>query len=90
MQACRGDGAHAHLRPIRNVDVIIAADLATFTKVWLGYCGLAVALGSGQISLQGASRAIATARLLLALPDEPEFKGFRFSALPYSGAAAAQ
>jgi hypothetical protein len=43
-----------------------------------------------QISLQGAPRAIATARRLLALPDEPEFKDFRFSAFPYSGAAAAQ
>ncbi len=76
--------------PDRNVDVVIAADLATFTKVWLGYLGLAVALGNGQISLQGTPRAIATVRRLLALPDEPELKSFRFSAFPYSSAAAAQ
>jgi hypothetical protein len=69
------------------VSVNIAADLATFTKVWLGYLGLAAALGDGQISLQGTPRAIATVRRLLALPDEPELKRFRFSAFAYSSAA---
>ena len=29
--------------PARDVDIVIAADLMTFTKVWLGYAGLAAA-----------------------------------------------
>lgn len=76
--------------PARNVDVVIAADLATFTKVWLGYCGLAAALASGRISLHGTSRAIATVRRLLALPDEPQLKSFKFSAFSHFGAATAR
>ena len=76
--------------PARNVDVVIAADLTSFTKVWLGYAGLPAALASGQISLHGSERAITTARRLLALPDEPKLKSFRFSAFPYAGAVAAQ
>jgi DNA-binding HxlR family transcriptional regulator len=76
--------------PGRNVDVVIAANLTTFTKVWLGYAGLLAALESGQISLHGSGRAITTVRCLLALPDEPKLKSFRFSAFSYSGAVAAQ
>ena len=76
--------------PDRNVDVVIGADLATFTKVWLGYLGLAAALGRGQILLHGTPPAIATVRRLLALPDEPKLKSFRFAAFPYSSAVAAQ
>jgi hypothetical protein len=57
--------------PVKDVDVIIAADLMTLTKVWLGYVGLAAALASGKISLHGSARAISTARRLLALPDRP-------------------
>jgi DNA-binding HxlR family transcriptional regulator len=76
--------------PSRNVDVVIAANLATFTKVWLGYAGLLAALESGQISPDGSVRAITTVRRLLALPNEPKLKCFRFSAFPYSGAVAAR
>jgi DNA-binding HxlR family transcriptional regulator len=76
--------------PSRNVDVVIAANLATFTKVWLGYAGLLAALESGQISLDGSVRAVTTVRRLLALPDESKLKSFRFSAFPYSGAVTAQ
>jgi len=76
--------------PGRDVDIVIAADLGSFTKVWLGYCGLIEALDSGQISLHGSRRALMTARRLLALPDEPTLKSFRFSAWSSSGAIAAQ
>ncbi len=76
--------------PSRDVDVVITADLMTFTKVWLGYAGLAAALESGGISLQGSARAIATARRLLALPDEPKLKSFRFSGFPHATAVAAE
>ena len=76
--------------PDRNVDIVIAADLGSFTKVWLGYCGLMDAIERGQISLQGSKHAMSTACRLLALPDEPTLKGFRFSAWASSGVAAAQ
>jgi DNA-binding HxlR family transcriptional regulator len=70
--------------PARNTDVVIAADLMTFTKVWLGYVGLAAALDSGKVSLNGPARAISAARRLLALPAQPALKTFRFSAFPSS------
>lgn len=76
--------------PARTVDIVIAADLAAFTKVWLGYVGLTAALESGKISLQGSPRAITTVRRLLALPDEPKLKSFRFSAFQSSSGVAAQ
>ena len=76
--------------PAREVDVLIATDLDTFTKVWLGYIGLVAALQSGQVSLHGSVHAIRTARRLLALPDQPKLKSFRFSAFPYSSAVVAQ
>src|SRR3989440_5278151 len=60
--------------PERNVDAVIAADLASFTRVWLGYDGLVEAVAGRKISLAGAPRAIATARRLLALPDVPTLK----------------
>jgi DNA-binding HxlR family transcriptional regulator len=75
--------------PARDVDVVIAADLMTFTKVWLGYAGLAASLESGRIGLHGSARAIATTRRLLALPDEPKLKSFRFSVFPSPSAIAA-
>jgi len=75
--------------PAREVDVVIAADLMTFTRVWLGYVGLASAIESGKISLHGRERATATARRLLALPDQPLLKAFRFSGFPAAKAAAA-
>ena len=76
--------------PGRDVDIVIAADLGTFTKVWLGYLGLIDAINSGRISLHGSNHASMTARRVLALPDEPTLKDFRFLAWASSGAAAAQ
>jgi hypothetical protein len=75
--------------PVQDVDVVIAADLAAFTKVWLGYCGLVGAIESGRISLHGSTRAMTTARRLLVLPDEPKLKSFRFSPWPSASAIAA-
>jgi hypothetical protein len=75
--------------PDSNVDVVIAADLASFTRVWLGYAGLAEAVESRKISLTGAPRAIATARRLLALPAAPMLKSFRFSVFPEAAVVAA-
>jgi DNA-binding HxlR family transcriptional regulator len=75
--------------PARSVDVVIAADLAIFSKVWLGYAGLAAAVASGKISLTGSARSISVARRLLALPQEPMLKDFRFSPFPTRGVMAA-
>ena len=75
--------------PARNTDVVIAADLMTFTKVWLGYVGLAAALESGKVSLNGLTRAISTTRRLLALPGQPTLKTLSFSAFPTTGKLAA-
>ena len=75
--------------PTREVDVVIAAELMTFTKVWLGYLGLTAAVEAGKISLHGSGRSVATARRLLALPDHPTLKTFRFSAFPPARAVAA-
>jgi hypothetical protein len=76
--------------PGREVDATIEAELGTFTKVWLGYRGLADAIASGQLSLHGSSRAVTTTRRLLALPEEPAPKQFRFAAWPAIPAAATQ
>ena len=75
--------------PARNTDVVIAADLMTFTKMWLGYVGLPAALESGKVSLTGPARAISTARRLLALQDQPTVKTLRYSAFPSRDTLAA-
>ena len=75
--------------PTRTTDVVIAADLMTFTKAWLGYVGLAAALQSGKVSLNGSTRAISTARRLLALRSQPTLKALRFSAFPTTDTLAA-
>jgi hypothetical protein len=75
--------------PVRTTDVIIAADLMTFTKVWLGYVGLAAARESGKVSLNGPARAMSAARRLLALPDQPTLKTLKFAAFPGTGTLAA-
>ena len=75
--------------PGRNTDVVIAADLMILTKVWLGYVGLAAALESGKVSLNGSAPAISAALRFLALPDRPTLKTFRFSAFPTTDTLAA-
>jgi DNA-binding HxlR family transcriptional regulator len=75
--------------PARSVDVVIAADLMTLTKVWLGHVGLSAALESGKVSLNGPARAISAARRLLALPVQPALKTLRYSAFPTPDTLAA-
>jgi hypothetical protein len=67
----------------------IAADLMSFTQAWLGYVGLADALESGRVSLNGPPRAILTVRRLLALQDQPTLKTLRYSAFPSRDTLAA-
>src|SRR5271170_5276028 len=56
--------------PGQNLDVMIEADLAAFTKVWTGYCRLEEALARGQVTFRGADSAIAQMRRMLKLTDE--------------------
>jgi DNA-binding HxlR family transcriptional regulator len=65
--------------PGRNVDVVIAADLGAFTRVWMGYAGLRDALAKGHVALHGPKRSIADARRILRLPGQPELKHFALS-----------
>jgi len=76
--------------PSRAVDVVITADLMTFTRVWLGYAGLADALERGDVALNGTTPAKRMARRLLALPDESTLKSFRFSSFARPDAVAAE
>jgi DNA-binding HxlR family transcriptional regulator len=80
----RPDDIEVCLKPPSDVEVdaSVEADLGTFTRVWLGYRGLAEAITNGQFSLRGSAHATATVRRLLALPDEPSQKQFRFAAWP--------
>ncbi len=75
--------------PGYSVDVVIGADLETFTKVWMGYVGLEEAVKNGLIALQGSKRSTAEARRILRLPDKPELKRFAFSSFtPRAGVSA--
>lgn len=75
--------------PGRNVDVVIAADLGAFTRVWMGYAGLRDALAKSHIALHGSKRSIADARRILRLPGRPELKRFALSeSVPLTDAGA--
>ena len=59
------------------VDVKIAADLGTFSRVWLGYEGLRGA--SSMVSFAGSRNAVKLARQLLDIRDMPTEKTFSYS-----------
>jgi DNA-binding HxlR family transcriptional regulator len=56
--------------PGQNLDVLIEADLAAFTKVWTGYCRVDEPLAQGLITFRGTKSAIAQMRRMLKLNDE--------------------
>jgi hypothetical protein len=56
--------------PGQNVDVMIEADLAAFTKVWTGYSRLEDALARGLVRFRGTDAAIARMHRMLKLTDE--------------------
>ena len=56
--------------PGQDLDVMIEADLATFTKVWTGYCRLEEPLARGLIRFHGTKSAIAQMHRMLKLTDE--------------------
>jgi DNA-binding HxlR family transcriptional regulator len=54
-----------------DVDLTIRADLATFTRVWLGYIGLVDPIAQRGVSFDGAPDKIERAKSLLGLRDLP-------------------
>jgi DNA-binding HxlR family transcriptional regulator len=92
-QRCRGRGYWWYVieRPAIDVclkdpgfevDGVVRADLAAFTKLTLGYVGLSEVLGSGQVAFHGSEPAIALLRRLMQLPERPTLKQFRFAPFP--------
>jgi DNA-binding HxlR family transcriptional regulator len=63
-----------------EVDAVVSADLAAFTRVALGYLGLREALARGLVSFSGSEAAIATLCGILRLPYQPVQKRWRFAA----------
>src|SRR5262245_40080484 len=53
-----------------DVDAVVRADLAAFTKLSLGYIGLQDAVRKCEVSFNGSKSAIALLYRLLRLPDE--------------------
>ena len=63
-----------------EVDAVVSADLAAFTRVALGYLGLREALARGLVRFSGSEAAIATLCEILQLQYEPVQKRWRFAA----------
>ncbi|MEO3472200.1 helix-turn-helix domain-containing protein [Roseomonas sp. CAU 1739] len=57
--------------PGHPVDVVIAADLETFTRAWMGYIGLAGDDARQAIAFEGAPDATERAKALLGIFDRP-------------------
>jgi DNA-binding HxlR family transcriptional regulator len=62
-----------------EVDAVVSADLAAFTRLSLGYLGLEEALGRRLVAFDGSAAAIALLCRLLQLPQKPVQKTFRFA-----------
>lgn len=65
--------------PGADVDVVIAADLEAFVRVWMGHRGLSEAVASGDISLIGDKPQIAALKRALRIADEPLLKTLVFA-----------
>lgn len=74
---------HPHLDlcmkdPGHPVDLVIAADLETFTRAWMGYVGLADPPARDGIAFDGPPDAAERAKALLGLFDRPRERKFVF------------
>jgi DNA-binding HxlR family transcriptional regulator len=74
--------------PGYEADAIVPADLACFSKLWLGYIGLDEARANGQIEFHGSAPAITLLCRLLRLPTQRAQKKFRFAPFPDRVAAS--
>ena len=64
--------------PGLEVDVVLAADLEAFVRVWMGHRGLADALDGGDISLSGDKGHIAELKRALRIEDQAALKTLVF------------
>lgn len=64
--------------PGLEVDVVLAADLEAFVRVWMGHRGLADALDRGDITLSGDRGHVAALKRALRIEDEASLKTLYF------------
>ena len=64
--------------PGLEVDVVLAADLEAFVRVWMGHRGLADALDQGDITLSGGKAHIAELKRALRIEDHAALKTLYF------------
>lgn len=69
----------------KNVDVVIAADLETFIRVWMGYDGYAEAVERGAVSMSGDPASVRTLKHILKVADQPRERPISFA--PFEAAA---
>jgi DNA-binding HxlR family transcriptional regulator len=62
-----------------EVDAVVTADLAAFTRLALGYLGLSDVLDRGLVAFSGSETAIRLLCRLLQLQQQPTQKTFRFA-----------
>jgi hypothetical protein len=75
----RSDDVEVCLKdPGVEVDVVLAADLEAFVRVWMGHRGLAEALESGDITLSGPPAKVAELKRVLRLSEAPTLRILAF------------
>jgi DNA-binding HxlR family transcriptional regulator len=72
---CLKDPGHA-------VDVSLRADLALFSRVWLGYLGMTEAVSTHAMSFEGTSDKVQRIKTLLDLRDRPYERPLAYAAPP--------
>jgi len=65
-----------------EVDAVVRAELAAFTKLYMGYLGLEKEVSQGRVAFHGSAPAVALLCRLLRLPEQPALKRFRFAPFP--------
>jgi hypothetical protein len=60
------------------IDVVVAADLGAFTRVWLGHQGPGEALAAGTVASTGPAKGIVTRRRILGVAEHRAVKTFTF------------
>jgi len=68
-----------HKDPGHPEDVVIAADLETFTRIWMGYLGLTHDSARRAVAFAGPPDAVERSKSLLGLFDRPRERRFIFA-----------
>jgi DNA-binding HxlR family transcriptional regulator len=72
--------------PGYEVDVLVTADVAAFTRVWMGYAPLDAAKAQGLVAIEGDRGAVARFVRVIGLPSTPCLRSFAYA--PKGRAAA--